>query len=100
MVGYNLTTIAESQGILELLTNTSHILLQDMLGILFLLVIFFVSLIAFYVSTSQTGKSLGGASFITFVFSILLVAVELAPPITIFITLIATAASLAFNWKE
>jgi len=97
---YNITSIGESESLLLLFQNVNTDLMSGMLGNLIIVIIFGISVIAFYASTQQVGKSISAAAFLSFLFSLLLLTIELVSPLTIFITLIGAAIGLAFSWKE
>ena len=101
-MAYNLTQIASnSSDILGFVQGTSNVLTFGWLFILILIGLSVVFYQAFIYLTNDVGKSLSASSFIIFILTILLVAVDLIQnPLVIFITLIISAATIAFTWKR
>lgn len=97
---YNLTALANATDLLSIAQNTSSILFQDMLGNLFLFIIFVIATMAFYQSNGDIGKAITGSAFITFILSIILLTVSLASPVAVYLSLIITAGALAFTWRS
>ena len=99
---YNLTGIADnSTTILGFVQGVNNTLSLGWLGTFFLIGIAVIVYMSFIYSTNDVNKSLAGTAFITFILTLLLVAVDLITnPKVIFITLIASAATIAFTWKR
>ena len=101
MVGYNLTGLVEnSTGILTFTQGVNDVLMFGWLGNLFLIILSVIIFISSIIATNNDVKrSFATTSFITFVFAIFLRALNLVPDITMYITLILTAISLATIWR-
>lgn len=101
---YNLTGIiaANSTGMLGLVQGVNNTLSLGWLGTFFLLgvtAIFYMSFI--FKTDGDVPKSLAATSFICFILTLLLVAVDLITnPLVIFLALIASAATVAFTWRK
>ena len=96
---YNLTMISEATTFLGYMQGVNHEL-EGFLGIFLLIIISSIAFISFYTNTRDPGASFAATSFISFGLSILLAAIELIAPKVLFITITATAASLAYSWQK
>lgn len=100
-MSYNLTQVTvNGSGMLEFTQGVNRELMFGFLGNLMLMVIGVVFFLAFYRSTEDVPKSAAATAFICFVLSLFLRAVSLIPDITIYVTLILTAVSLVFLWRD
>jgi|ETNvirnome_2_300_1030623.scaffolds.fasta_scaffold00278_6 hypothetical protein len=100
---YNLTQItANSTGMLGFVQGVNEVLLFGWLGILLLIGIMVVMFTSFMFTTqNDVAKSLSATAYIGFILSLLLYAVDLITnPLAIFLTLIMSAATIAFTWKS
>ncbi len=96
MVKYNLTAIGGFNSTVEFLQNVNTHLMRDAYGILMLTVLAVIIYIAFIYSTKMPVRSITATSFLTFGFALLFHAMELIPPIAIYVPLVILALSLAF----
>ena len=100
-MAYNLTGIAENAtGILPYIQGVNDVLVFGYLGLMILITIVIVSLTSFMLTTNDFGKSLAASSYIAFVLSILLRAMELIPNLALFITLILAGGIIALTWQR
>ena len=98
---YNLTEIsANSTSIVTYAQGINEVLMFGWFGTMFLIGFFMIAFMGFYFSTKDTPKSLSAASFIIFVLAIFLKAMSLIDGLTLYICLIASAATIAFTWKK
>ena len=98
---YNLTGLANNTTtIVSIVQGTNSELLFGWGGILFLIGMSSVMFLSFFVNTRDVGKAVSGSLYTAFGLSIFLGALGLIPPIVFFITLVGTAASLAFLWEK
>jgi len=102
MALYNLTGImaGNETGLLTLVQGVNTELMNGLLGTMFLIGISVVMLIAFYMTTNDIGKSVSAAAFIAMALAFSLVALDLLPPLGMFITLIIAAIALATTWSR
>jgi len=91
---YNLTDVANSTGLMQFTQKTSTELVGGWLGILFLIAIFGILMISFTQKTGSGSKALVAASFICFVMSMFLRAIDLVPDMAWIVFLILSAGSL------
>ena len=93
---YNLSSISEnSTGIVSIAQGVNNEILNGLLGILLLIGIVAVFFIGFFYSSRNVRSAYVGSMFITFIISIIFVAISIAPPQAIFICLILLALALA-----
>jgi hypothetical protein len=59
-----------------------------------------IILTSFIFSTNDVKRSVAATAFISFGLCLFLRAIDLVPDIAIYITLICSAAALAFSWKR
>ena len=97
---YNLTYVANSSSILVFAQRVNTHLMSDALGVLFLMIVFFIAFIATLQKTHSAGKSTAVASFIGFTVSLLLTALSLTPALSIMVMLILLAISVAMLKME
>ena len=97
---YNVTHVANVTGMLHFLQNVNTYILDGFLGIGILFSLFLIFASSFYYFTRDAKNSFMASSFIVFILSIFLRALEFVPNKTLFITLIFCAAVVAFSWKE
>lgn len=101
MVGYNLTQIASnSTGMVGLTQGVNDVLMYGWFGTGFLLAMFVMMVIGFYFATKDIGKSISAGSFLSFILAIFLMAMNLINPKILYVTLICSAISLVFLWKN
>lgn len=101
MAGYNLTSIVAGNDttFLSFTQGVNTVLMNDMLGALFLGGIGVVLFTSFIFIGVSFPKAILATSFISFNLSLILVAVNLLNPIALYITLIATIISVALSWE-
>lgn len=100
-MSYNLTAIAgNSTSIVGFFQGVNETLMLGWFGAIFLMVFFLIVLMSFYFSTQDVPKSLSGASFLVFVLAVFLKALGMINGLTLYITLIAAGATVAFAWKS
>lgn len=98
---YNLTGMAENTtGILSLTQNVNDTLMLGWLGSLFLIAITVIVFSSFIFSTNDVKRSVAATAFISFGLCLFLRALSLVPDLAIYITLICSAAALAFSWRR
>ena len=98
---YNLTGLAaNSTGMLAYVQGINSVLVFGYLGIMLLVTVVLVALISFLLTTNDFGKSLAASSYIAFVLSILLRALNLIPNLALFLTLILAAGIIAITWPR
>ena len=98
---YNLTDIvSNSTSLVTLTQGVNTVLMGGFLGVMLLLSLFIVLISSFFFVTRDWPKSFAASTFICFIFAIFLRAMSLVPNLAVFITLIATAAAVAFIWKS
>jgi len=98
---YNLTSIADnSTSIVTFFQGVNDTLMFGWFGTLFLIAFFLIAVISFYFGTQDIPKSLSGASFLVFILAFFLKALSLINGLTLYITLIAAGATVAFTWKK
>jgi len=98
---YNLTDIAANgTSVVGFVQAINSDLTFGWLGTLFLIGAVAVAFMSFQWSTQDSAKALSASSFIAFGLALLLRAMSLLSDLTLFITLIACAATIAFTWKR
>ena len=98
---YNLTGIIDNSTTMPgFVQGVNSVLTFDLLGVLILITITIIALIAFLQSTGDPNKSIAAASFISFGMAIFLKMLGLIPNLALFITLVLSAAGIAFIWRE
>jgi len=98
---YNLTMVAEnSTSVVGFFQGVNDSLMFGWFGALFLMSFFLILMIGFYHSTQDVPKSLSGASFLIFILAVFLKALGMINGLTLYITLIAAGATIAFTWKS
>lgn len=100
MTSYNLTQIANVTDILSFTQNVNTYLVDGWLGILLLIGIGTIAFLSFHYSTKDMKKSLLATTFIIFLMSFLMRALDLVPNTVLFVTLIGCGIAVAFTWKE
>ena len=101
MVGYNLTNIAtnSSSGVVGLVQGVNVELMGGWLGVLILVSVAAVLFINYMFFTNDLMKSASATAFISFGFSLFLVALKLIGPVAFFITLILCGLIVAATGK-
>lgn len=100
-MAYNLSAIADnSTSIVGFIQGVNQELMLGYLGVMMLIGITIIALIAFIQSTGDTNKAVAAAGFIAFGFSLFLKMLNLIPNVALIITLIVSAAAIAFIWKS
>ena len=98
---WNLTAISKnSTSYVSFFQEVNNTLMLGWFGTLFLIGFFLITLMAFYFTTKDTAKSLSAASFIIFILAIFLRAISMIDSLTLYITLIISAVTIAFTWKK
>lgn len=98
---YNLTAIGtNTTGIFTLVQTTNDVLLFGWGGILLLIGVCVVLFMSFLYSTQDANKSLLGTMFIGLTIAMLFKALNLIPSLVLWILLLATAALVAFSYKN
>ena len=102
MALYNLTGmfVGNETGLLTLIQGVNTELMNGLLGTMFLIGVSIVLLIAFIMTTNDVGKSVSATGFIAMSLAFSLVALDLLPPLGMFITLIVAGISIATTWKR
>lgn len=102
MALYNLTGIVAGNdtGLLTLVQGVNTELMNGLLGAMFLIGISAVMLIAFIITTNDIGKAVSATGFIAFTLALSLTALDLLPPLGLFITLIVAGISMATTWDR
>jgi len=100
MAVYNLTDIANVTGVLEFVQNVNTGLMNDLLGVFILLSVGIVLIMGFHWSTRDIKGSILATSFICFVLSLILRALDLIPNLALLACLIICAVAIAFSWKQ
>lgn len=101
MVGYNLSGLSQNTtGILTFIQGVNHNLLFDTGGIMILISMSVILFGAFYYSTGDMNKALIGTSFIAFVLSLSMKALDLVPNLAIFLSFIICAIIIAVTNKD
>ena len=95
MTLYNISQVANSSGILELVQNVNSLLMANWYGTMTLIAIFGILLIAFLTKTNNARIAFAASSFICFGLSIFLRALDLVPNLTLFVCLGMAAFSVA-----
>jgi len=95
-MSYNLSIVANQTGLVPILQKVNSELMFNWFGNMILIAIAAMAFMSFFHITNDPKRSIASATFITFVSSIFLRAMELVPDLAIFITLIAT--SIAAAW--
>ena len=97
---YNLTSLGNATGFLGFTQGVSSLLMEDMLGILFLVVIYVIALISFMTANPDNPKpAFIGASFIGFIVCLGLWIVSLVPVLALYVSIILLAGSVAMGSK-
>ena len=99
---YNLSGMANSSGIVDLMQTVNSELMFGLMGVMILLTLFFITFMAFYSSSGEAGKSLAASSVICFGLSMLLIILDMISEFVVYLLLIASAffvAMLMFNKK-
>lgn len=97
---YNLSWIANSSGILQLVQRVNSELLLGWFGVLLLLAIGTILFLSFTITTNNTRKAAAATSVICFGLCLMLRAISLVPDLAIFVTLILAAITVAVSRKE
>ena|SRR3990172_8494422 len=98
---YNLTQIANNAtGLSSFTVATNNVLLDGWLGVILLVVIWFVAFNAYQYVNGDPRKAFGPAFFAAFLFSLFFNVVGIVQPLATFICLFLAAASVAFNFKD
>jgi len=98
---YNLSIITDnSTSVVGFVQGIDTVLMGGWLGTMFLISFFIILLTSFYYTTSDTSKSLSASSFIIFVLALLLRALSLINPLTLYVTLIISGLTIAFTWRK
>ena len=100
-MSYNLTNISQNTtGLLSLTQNVNDTLMLGWLGSLFLIGIAVVLLTSFLYTTNDVKRSIAATCFISFALALFLRALSLVPDLAIYVTLVCSAAALAFSWRK
>jgi hypothetical protein len=100
-MAYNLTAVsANATSMLGYVQNVNSILMEGWLGTIFLIGIAVVTFMGYIVATNSVSKSIGATSTVCFVLSVLLAAMGLVGNTVLLMLLVASAASLAFNFRN
>ena len=100
-MAYNLTAVAaNSTGFLSFTQGVNTVLLDDWLGIMLLISLSVIMMIAFMWATNDSSKSIAGTAFLSFSLGVLLRAMGLVSDLTLFITIIVSAAAIAVIWQR
>ena len=99
-MAYNLTTITTNATLLSFTQGTNTILMNGFLGLLLLIGIGVIMFSSFMWSTRDVKSSLVATTFLLFGLSVLMRAIDLVPNVTLFVTLIACALTIAFTWRR
>ena len=98
---YNLTDIAANgTSLVGLIQAVNTDLTFGWFGTLLLMGLVAVAFMSFMWGTQDSAKSISASAMIAFGLAVLLRAMSLISDLTLFITLIASAASIAFLWKK
>lgn len=98
---YNLTALGQnSTNAVGFIQTVNTQLMFGWLGILILLSITVIALLAFMRLGEDTNRAVAASAFIAFGLSIFLKMMNLIPNIALFITLVGSAAAIAFIWKR
>lgn len=100
MALYNLTQMANVTNFLEFVQNVNTGLMNDLLGVFILISVAAVLIMSFHFSTRDIKGSILATSFICFVLSLLLRALDLVPNLALLACLIICAIAIAFSWKR
>ena len=93
---YNLTSIANVTGVLEFTQNINNGMMEGWLGIMLLMGLGVVLFSSFLWSTRDASTSAASTSFILFIFSLILAALQLVQPLVVFVCMALAAFSVAF----
>lgn len=99
-MSYDFTNISGANNTLQLFQGVNDTLMFGWFGNLILMGLWIMLFLGFLNTTQDSGKAIAGASWIAFGFALLLRAVDLTHDLTVFITLIVAAASIAFIYKQ
>ena len=91
---YDLQFVANSTGLVEFVQRTSSELTQDMLGVMFLFIIFSVIFLATFFSSKSASRAFAASSFAAMTINLFLLAIDIVPQISIFITMTLAAGSV------
>jgi len=103
MVPYNMTAITgtgNDTGLLQITQGVNDVLLNGMLGAIFLGGLGIIILSSFYFNSRDWGSSILATSFITFVLSLSLVALHLLSDFALIFTGIILILSVIFVWAR
>lgn len=92
---YNLTNMGNQSGIVPMIQQVNTELMRSQLGIMFLISLALITFMGFFAKTNNGKQSITATSFICFIASILLRAMELVPDTAWVVSLIAVAVSTA-----
>ena len=100
-VGYNLTGIvANSTSYLQFIREVDGVLMGGWLGPMFLIGLSAVLFMSFQFSTGDPAKSFTATAYLSFLISLFMAALDLLPPVAIFITLIGAGIAAAFGGRR
>lgn len=100
-MSYNLTSISDNMtGGLSFVQGVNSVLMDGMLGVLFLLIVGGISLLTFLSTTNDFGRSLLATAFICFGLSLLLVAMSLIPMFAVWVCVILLGVGFVIVWKQ
>ena len=97
---YNLTAaFGNSTCIVGLMQGVNSVLMHGYYGIVILIAIFAISFMSFIRTTNDPGRSFTATSFLLFIFSIMLRALNLIPDIAVYISLGMLGIGVAVGLK-
>jgi len=100
-MSYNLTSIAANSSDLVTFTQgVNNVLMQGYLGVFLLIGLSIVILIGFIQGTGDVKKSITATSFITFLLSLFLIALNLIPTTAFYIVTVVAGLAIALSWKQ
>lgn len=98
---YNLTGIGtNTTNLVTFVQSVNDNLMQGWLGILFILGVSVIAFIAFMTTTNDIKRSMTAATTMAFLMSIFFTAVELVPPLMLYITMVMAAITIALSYRS
>lgn len=99
-MAYNLTGIANNSTMLGFVQGVNDTLMLGWFGTFFLIGVCIIIYMAFVAATNDTNRSIAATSFLAFGLALILRAISLVGDLTLYITLVMSAAAIAFTWKK
>lgn len=99
-MAYNLTSIVEGNSTLGFVQGVNSELMLGFFGTLMLIGIVVVFFLSINFTTGDTEKAIATSGFLSFIFAILLRAIDLVPNKVLVITALIAAGSIGFMWKR